>query len=86
MHMIVAIGAPVEIAVKITEQYPDRHLQISGNAWLVATQASTKEVSSRLSASMANDELLSAVIVQVRDYYGYASNNIWEWVAEHAYD
>ena len=59
--------------------YPDDHLKISDDAYLVAAKGTTaKEISDKLEISSGTNGL--AVILQTTDFWGRASTATWAWL------
>lgn len=55
------------------------------STWLVATEESAEQLSSRLLKNLdSNDSLL--VIKVVREYQGWLTKEAWEWIDQHVTD
>lgn len=66
------------LAAVIEETFPQDHLKVSDDVWLVAGEGTPKEVSDKLGVSNGTNG--SAIVVEVGAYFGFASRNIWNWI------
>lgn len=64
----------------IQTSFPDGFIQLSDDAWLVASSGSASALSDKLGIS--NGENGAAVVMEMAGYYGRASTNIWSWIKE----
>lgn len=67
----------------VEEKFAGQHLKVTGTAWLLAGNGTTQEIAKRLGMRFEGQpgNNISAVITGVNGYYGWAANNIWEWIS-----
>jgi hypothetical protein len=87
LFAIVAADDPEKMGAKLLAEFPDLHLKIGTGQWLVVGAASmtTTEVSHKLRVTddtnnPPSDFPGAAIVLSVSNYYGRASQNIWEWI------
>ena len=66
----------------IKKEFPDHHFDFEDGQWFVAANdpSTAREVYEKLDGTDDAD-IGSVVVVSVGAYYGYASTNLWEWMA-----
>jgi hypothetical protein len=63
----------------ITREFRQDNLRLGDKVWLVATKGKTaREVSEAL--GITDGASGPAVVLDVSDYYGFASTDIWGWM------
>lgn len=62
----------------IESSFPQNHMQISDDVWLVAGTGTPKEICDKL--GIANGTNGAAIVIEVGAYYGFANRNIWNWI------
>lgn len=71
---------PENLAAAVGAAFPDAHLKLADGVWIVAGSGTPKAISDRL--GVTNGRNGSAVILEVSNYYGRASNHIWGWIKD----
>lgn len=62
----------------LAQFYPDKHLEVNSEEWLVAGFGTAKEVSDKLGISEGITG--TALVFKMASYYGRASSDIWDWI------
>jgi hypothetical protein len=76
---VISSSENAELAARIDSVYNANKFKIGPNAYLVADSGVTaEEVANKL--GVVEKKISGTVIVRIADYYGYASNSIWEWL------
>jgi len=68
----------------IKEFYPNDHLAIYDNQWLVYAGESTRVLAEKLKINEDRDKggTGPAIVFLIGNYWGRAQNNVWEWLKE----
>ncbi len=75
-----------QFALDLEERYPVNY-HVQSRVWLVATNDLTKEVSSKLffdGGKDKSDARIKHVVLSTNGYWGYANNDLWEFMARNA--
>jgi hypothetical protein len=81
MAQFVVAGRDEEkLAPAIEQAYPNDSIKVWTGLWLVSDESSTaQEVCTKLDT--ASGRRGSVIVTSINGYYGFASKNIWEWLA-----
>ena len=80
LFLILAWGETEALGQAIEQEYPGNYYVLAPGQWLVsASGTTTREVSDGLGISDGTTG--NAIIVSIANYYGRASEQIWEWMA-----
>lgn len=66
----------VEAAVSLA--FPNDHLKVAPGQYLVAARTTAVDVSNTL--GITNGAKGTAIVLSTSSYYGWAGNDIWEWL------
>ncbi len=67
------------IAKALAEHYPNDHLEVEGDSFLVAAAGVTsKDLATRLGIEPGADSL--AIVAPVYQFWGCHHANVWEWI------
>jgi hypothetical protein len=78
---IMNVANPAAMSNALQAHFPDDHIKISANEFLVAARGQTaRNISDKLGVTEAST-IGSAIIFTTSGYYGRAPNNVWEWVS-----
>ena len=69
----------VELSKAIKKIFPDNYFDFEDGQWFVAANGTAREVYDKLDEG--DVDIGSIVVLSVNGYYGYASTNLWEWMA-----
>lgn len=70
---------PAVLAARIRAVFPEDHLTVSANSWLIADGGTSQSVCEKI--GLGDDKSLGgAVVVSVSGYYGFAGPMVWEWI------
>jgi hypothetical protein len=69
-------NAALEAAIK--REFPDKNFRIGPDHWLVSANGTAQEISGKLGITDA--KVGQAIVYNVGGYFGYAPQNIWEWL------
>ncbi len=63
----------------IQTTFPGEFLKVAGGQWLVAAGGmTTQEITGRLGAETGDKG--QVIVLAVSSYWGWHTNNIWEWI------
>lgn len=79
IFVVFKVSDPHLMRAAIARVFPNDHLDLGDNEWLISARGTAQEVSNRLGLAPEN-EAGSAIIFSMQSYYGRASTNIWEWI------
>ena len=68
------------LKAKITRYFPNDYYEIGRGQWLVSFNGIAKTLFERL-AEGNQQAMTDSVVFGINGYYGFASNNMWEWIA-----
>jgi hypothetical protein len=72
------------IAAKILSAFPTDHYHLSDTQWLISSQGTVMDISTKLGIADPNNLSLpstgSAIIFATSSYYGRAPQPIWDWI------
>jgi hypothetical protein len=77
---IIATTDEAALAQAIARTYPAESMTIRDGVWLVNDAATSLEVANKLGLGPEGTPPNKGVVLSTRGYYGYAPNNIWEWL------
>ena len=75
---IFQVSHPEKLGPAIKIAYPEDHLDLGNNEWMISDKATAIDVSNKLGVSDASNGIV--IIVGIANYYGRAPNNIWDWM------
>lgn len=75
---VIATTDNQKLGPSIAKVFPENHLQINTQSWLVSLDGTSQELSDKLGVTDGSHG--SAVIVSISGYYGRAPTTIWEWM------
>jgi hypothetical protein len=78
VFVILRVAVPEKLRAAIVEVYPDDHIELAPNEWMVADKGTAIDVSNKLKITDATSGL--AMVVGVEGYYGRAPTPIWDWL------
>jgi hypothetical protein len=76
---VIALAPNPALEAAIAAKYPDSHLKIGPNSWLVAGSGTAEETSRRLGVYGGSD-IGMTVVFSTAGYFGRAPSNVWEWI------
>ena len=84
MAIFTVISQPSQNAdqfpLAVDRHFPEDNLQLTETTWLIAAAMSATMLSDKLGVSDGTNG--SAIVLEVDDYFGRASKNIWSWIKE----
>lgn len=83
VYTVIATDRAEVAGAAVAERFPSDNIRLSDNAWLIAGRGTAQEVAGLLGmpTTMGEQSPFSAVVTMVNGYYGFAPNNVWEWIA-----
>ena len=75
---ILRVTEPAKLRAAIVEIYPDDHMEITPNEWMVSDNGTAVEVSKKLKIPDATNGV--AIVIGFTSYYGRAPTPIWDWI------
>ena len=79
LFAVMSDPANVPLSNAIENLYAHSHFQIRPGQWIIAHSGTAKELSDALDVTTGKTG--PAVIVAISGYYGRASTQLWEWMA-----
>jgi hypothetical protein len=65
----------------IKDNYPGSFYSMDRNRWLIAAEATAREVSDQLGITTDPATVPSSQVFAISGYYGRASSEMWDWMA-----
>jgi hypothetical protein len=78
IFVVFKVSDSTKLERAIEDVYPEDHLKLQDDEWLISGGSTAQEVSDRLGVSSGDNG--SAMIFRMGSYYGRASTNIWDWI------
>jgi hypothetical protein len=72
------VGRPEALQAAIEGAFPDDHIQLQNDEWLISADMTPEELSRRI--GIKEGENGSAIIFSMRGYYGRAPSDVWDWI------
>lgn len=82
VYVIFRASNPTLMRTVLEEVFPDDHLEVQDDEWLVSSSGSAKSVSDRLEAVAPDNHFGSAIVCRVSSYWGRAPTEIWDWILD----
>jgi hypothetical protein len=90
IYILVKVGEPQasekrsKLEANLASNFPDGWRKLEQGSYLVASDEPllTRDVSDK--AGITNGEVGSYIVTKIDAYYGWAGNEIWEWINTHA--
>ena len=72
-----------ELEKAIKAEFKDHHFDFEDGQWFIAANGATtaEEIYDKLEESKKSGDIGSVVVLSISGYYGYASANLWDWLA-----
>ncbi len=84
IFIVCRVQDPVKMKKSIQDNFPNDHIYLEHNEWLISTNGTAKELSDKLGITniVAGIPTIvgTAIIFSVENYFGRAPTNIWEWI------
>jgi hypothetical protein len=65
---------------RLVRHFPNDHYEIGRGQWLVSFRGLARGLFERI-AEHDQEAIVDTVILGINGFYGYASGEIWEWIA-----
>ena len=78
IFVVVADSDNPAIGAAIAKNYPQDHYKLNGHSWLVSADTLSKTLSETI--GLSDGDLGWAVVFAMDAYWGYHSNETWEWI------
>lgn len=79
IFIIFRVTNPTLMSAAIKDKYPNDHLDISHNEWLISSKETAKEISDKLGVSTGTENN-NAIVFGMSGYFGRAATDIWDWI------
>lgn len=83
IFVVFRVAKPEKMQQAVTAAFPNDHLQLQDDEWLVSGIGTAKEISDKLRVSEPEGSG-SAMIFSMANYYGRATTEIWDWIKSKA--
>jgi hypothetical protein len=84
IFVVFRVQNPALMRAAVASAFPNDHMEIGNNEWLISAQGTAKEISDRLGVTDQPPgqptRAGNAMIFSMQNYYGRASSDIWEWI------
>jgi hypothetical protein len=70
---------PAKMEAALNRLFPNDHLKVDDDEWLVSAVGTAKEISDKLGVTPGND-IGGAMIFSMANYFGRATTEIWDWI------
>lgn len=83
VYTVIATDRTEAAGSAVAERFPNDNIRLADNAWLVAGSGTAQEIAGQLGMPVISGAgaTFSAVVTMVSGYYGFAPNNVWEWIS-----
>jgi hypothetical protein len=71
--------ADLRLSQAIQSKFPNKSLSLGPGQWLLAGPGTAKDISDQLGISDGSFGV-TAEVFAISGYFGWAPNNIWEWI------
>jgi hypothetical protein len=78
IFVIFRVSNPEKMKAAVESEFPQDHISLGHNEWLVSMKGTAKEVSDKLKISDATNGV--AMVFGMSNYFGRASSDIWDWI------
>jgi hypothetical protein len=80
IFVVFHVKDPAKIRAAIAAKFPNDHLDLGDNEWLVSSKGTARTVSDEIGITGSAPSAGSAIVISMQGYYGRAATNIWDWV------
>ena len=84
IFVICRVSNPALVGEAVKSQFPNDHLPLQGDEWLVSAKSTAREIAERLGITeeegSTKTKVGSAIVFASAGYWGRASTEIWEWL------
>lgn len=74
------VAKPELLGPAIAREFPNDHLALGQDEWLISADLTPNEVSDRIGITTDPSETGSAIVFSMRSYFGRAPSNVWDWI------
>ena len=64
----------------IMKAFPNDHVRLTSDEWLISADMTPKEVSDKIGVSSPTGNEGAAIVFSMRGYFGRAPSDIWDWI------
>ncbi len=82
IFVIFRVGQPEKLGAAIRLHFPNDHLELENEVWLVASPGTARELSDKLEITDGKNG--TAIVFSMGSYFGRAATNIWDWIKSKA--
>ena len=79
IFVVFLVREPARMEREVLRAFPNDHLRLSNNEWLIAAPGTAREVSEKLQLA-PGVEAGAAIVFSMANYYGRAPTEVWEWI------
>jgi len=79
IFVVFKVADPAKMQAAVLSAFPNDHLRLQDNEWLVSGVGTAKEISDKLNISPPNGSG-SAIVFSMANYYGRATTETWDWI------
>jgi hypothetical protein len=81
IFVVCRVTNPDLVGPAIKQKFPNDHLQLKPDEWLVAAKGTARGISDHIGITSGEKPALgSAMVFATVGYYGFAQPEIWEWI------
>lgn len=78
IFVVFRVQDPLKISAAIAKEFPNDHLSVDHNEWLISSSSTALDVAGKLGVSTGENG--GAIIFAMSGYYGRAPTSIWDWI------
>ena len=80
IFVVLRVQDAARMKAALAEKYPEDHLDLGNDEWLVSAKGTAKGLSDHLGVTSDPATAGNAIIFSMDSYFGRASADIWEWI------
>ena len=79
IFVVFKVAEPAKMHAAILSAFPQDHLRLQDNEWLISGIGTAKDISDKLNISPPGGTG-SAIVFSMANYYGRATTETWDWI------
>ena len=82
IFVVFRVAYPDRMDEAIRSKYPDSHIKVDDDEWLISARGTAVEVSNDLGITAPDSKTVTgpAMVFSMANYYGRATTEIWDWI------
>ena len=79
IFVVFRVSDPAKMGQAVARVFPQNHLSLKDDEWLISYPGTVKEVSDKLEL-VPGGQNGAAMVFSMASYFGTAEPNVWEWI------